>query len=64
MDYDFKVNNIYYNKISDTEVAVTAGDSEYTGDISIPPSITIDGTEYSVTAIGESAFCGCRGLKS
>ncbi|MBO7120090.1 MAG: leucine-rich repeat protein [Bacteroidaceae bacterium] len=28
----------------------------YTGDIVIPPSINVDGTDYSVTAIGKKAF--------
>lgn len=30
--------------------------STYTGNITIPPSINVDGTDYSVTAIGERAF--------
>ena len=30
--------------------------STYTGDIVIPPSINVDGTDYNVTAIGERAF--------
>lgn len=32
--------------------------STYTGDISIPPTITVDGVDYSVTTIGERAFYG------
>ena len=32
------------------------GTSEYTGDISIPPTIDVDGTTYNVTAIGNKAF--------
>lgn len=30
--------------------------NNYTGDIVIPPSINVDGTEYAVTAIGKKAF--------
>ena len=32
------------------------GTSEYTGDIVIPPTINVDGTDYNVTAIGKKAF--------
>ena len=32
--------------------------STYTGSITIPATITVDATEYTVTAIGERAFYG------
>ena len=32
--------------------------STYTGDITIPASINVDGTDYPVTTIGERAFYG------
>ena len=37
--------------------------STYTGDIVIPPSINVDGTDYDVTAIGERAFY-CANISS
>ena len=36
--------------------ASAPGTSEYTGDIVVPASITVDGTDYAVTAIGDKAF--------
>ena len=38
--------------------------NEYTGDIVIPESVTYNGTTYSVTSIGNSAFEDCSGLTS
>ena len=59
--YDFKIDGIYYNIINDNEVQVTfdweAGCS-YTGAVNIPPTVTYNGTTYSVTAIGFYAFSG------
>ena len=60
---------IYYNYINNkTELAVTYQGSsyysykEYTGDLVIPEFVTYNGTTYSVTSIGGSAFRGCTGL--
>ena len=66
--YSFVHNNIYYNIISSTdkEVEVTfktrySATDTYTGDITIPESVTYDNTTYKVTRIGECAFCwGCK----
>ena len=61
--YDFEVDGIYYN-INGTEATVTyKGESysyysEYTGDVTIPETVTHDGTTYSVTTIGDWAFSG------
>ena len=63
--YDFEVDGIYYNKLSDgTSVEVTSGDKNYTGSVTIPSQVTYSGTTYSVISIGASAFWGCRGLTS
>ena len=71
--YDFKVDGLCYNKNGDgTSVTVTyegTGDEGYgysnlNGDLVIPPSVTYDGTTYSVTTIGGRAFYGCSGLTS
>ena len=56
--YDYCVDGIYYNKIGDNQVEVTYfykpsfGDNYYRGDVVIPEKITVDGTEYTVAAIG------------
>ena len=71
--HDFEIDGIYYNITDATNktVAVTYKGSsystysnEYTGGVVIPESVTYNGTTYSVTSIGESAFYGCSGLTS
>ena len=62
--YDFEVDGIYYN-INGTNAAVT-DNSEYSevyfGSVTIPATVTYNGTVYSVTTIGDFAFSGCSGL--
>ena len=62
--YDFMYNDIYYNIINGSEVAVTSGDSKYTGDVTIPQQVFNKEKAYSVTSIGSSAFMDCIGLTS
>ena len=71
--YDFMVDGLCYNKNGDgTSVTLTYegtgaegyGYSNLNGDLVIPPSVTYDGTTYSVTTIGGRAFYGCSGLTS
>ena len=65
--YDFQSGGIYYNILDENNVAVTGvftykGGSTYVsigiyeGEIVIPPTITNNGKNYSVTSIGSSAF--------
>ena len=68
--HDFEVGGIYYKIISssDKTVAVTyRGDSynnEYSGQVTIPESVTYNSNTYSVTSIGDYAFYNCSGLTS
>ena len=71
--HDFEVDGIYYNYIDETAKTVEVTykgsyyysyDNEYTGSVTIPSTVTYNGTTYSVTSIGYSAFCNCTGLTS
>ena len=63
--YDIEIDGIYYNVVKKTKQAeVTSGDSEYTGEVTIPASFEYDGVTYSVTIIGNQAFSYCSGLTS
>ena len=68
--YDFQSGDLYYNITSDSTVAVTYQEynsssnyaSIYT--VTIPETVTYDGTTYSVTSIGKYAFYDCSSLVS
>ncbi len=66
--YDFEVDGIYYNINSNgTSVSVTFKDStynSYSDTVTIPATVTYDGTTYNVTTIGIHAFSNCTGLTS
>ena len=62
--YDAEIDGIYYN-FSENEATVTYGDNtsnSYSGSVVIPASVTFDGKEYNVTAIGQNAFRDCVDL--
>lgn len=61
--YDFEVDGIYYNITSLNTVSV-AKNSSYTGDITIPSTVSFESITYTVTAIGSQAFKKCDGLNS
>ena len=68
--HDFEVDGIYYN-INGTEATVTYQGSsygqyinEYTGDVTIPETVTYGATTYSVTSIDHYAFYECPDLTS
>ena len=67
--YDFQSGDLYYKITSDNTVAVTYQDgsgSNYQGltTATIPETVTNNGTTYSVTSIGGSAFSDCSSLTS
>ena len=69
--HDFEVDGIFYQILSRTDntVAVTYKGyfhdsyfNEYNYAVAIPASVTYNGTTYSVTTIGYSAFSSCTNL--
>ena len=61
--YTFGVEGIQYRLVAGNTIEVTRnGSVGYTGEIIIPATVEYKGKTYSVTAIGESAFCDCTGL--
>jgi|GEM_PF-1948053 len=67
--YDFKVDGIFYNITSSIDLTCsvtyeTNSFNSYSGNISIPSSVTYNGKSYSVTSIGSFAFSSCSSLTS
>ena len=54
--------NYIITSYEDLEVEVSAGD--YTGEITVPETVTYSGKTYAVTSIGEYAFYNCSSLTS
>lgn len=64
--YDVEVDDICYRRHGN-ELTVTRKaerDNTYSGSITIPSHVTVDGVECVVTAIGNSAFKNCTSLRS
>ena len=68
---DFSVDGIYYDYLEGKNVEVTykgISSSEYSNEysdaVTIPASVTYEGTTYSVTSIGDAAFRSCSSLTS
>ena len=58
-----EIDGIYYNLNAETHKAeVTSNPNKYSGEVTVPASITYNATVYSVTAIGELAFMDCWDL--
>ena len=65
--YDFTVSGVYYNITGTNTVEVTYGlgkENTYSGDVSIPATVSYGGKSYRVTAIGDEAFIACESLHS
>ena len=52
----------YETNEEDSTASVTGCPANFTGAVTIPSSITVDGTAYTVTSIGEYAFYSCSSL--
>ncbi len=72
--YDFTYNGVRYSYVSIEEQTVEVAPSSqragadgptlYSGDITIPSTVTYGGKDYTVIGIGESAFVNCSGMSS
>ncbi len=67
--YDFEAGGIYYSITGENTVEVSPKEispasSDYSGDISIPPTVVYEETTYNVTGIGMHAFRYCSGVTS
>ena len=68
--YDFKAGDLYYNIIGSSEVEVTYehlfSEENYSGatEVTIPETVTHEGTTYTVTAVGDLAFSECHSLET
>ncbi len=70
--YGMKVGGMYYllNETNHTATLTYRGTSysdysgEYSGNITIPKTITFDGKEYQVTGINSSTFNGCNSIST
>lgn len=63
----FEAGGIIYNILLPTGNTVEVApkwDNPYSGAITIPHTVEYDGSSYTVTALGESAFEGCTGVTS
>ena len=63
--YDFEVDGLCYNKLSNNQVEITYKSYEggsYSGTLVIPSKVTYNGVTYDVTSIGNNAFFSCTGL--
>ena len=59
-----KINGIKYNIIKKAKIAEVGRNSQISGVVNIPETITYEGVECSVTSIVEKAFYDCSGLTS
>ena len=62
--YTYQGQTLYYNIVNGNAEVTSQNGSYPTGSLTIPSSVTYNGTTYSVTSIGESAFYYCSGLTS
>ena len=63
---EVEIDGINYDLVAKAKQAAVIAKSsgKYSGEVVIPESVTDNGSTYSVTSIGMSAFSGCSGLTS
>ena len=61
-----EVDGINYDLVAETKQAtvIKKSSGKYSDEVIIPESVEHEGTTYSVTSIGDEAFCDCDGLTS
>ena len=64
-----EIDGIWYNLVSKAKQAEVTYkgddpyyDNDYSGNITLPATVTYEGVSYSVTSIGDYAFNGCSSL--
>lgn len=62
--YDFEVDGICYNQLTDSTVEVTNRTPSYTGQVIVPEKVLNEGREYVVSSVGKMAFYDCSKLSS
>lgn len=62
--FAFQVNNINYQMLNQESVQVVHSETKYSGNITIPETVTYNETTYTVVEIASSAFKDCTGLTS
>ncbi len=70
--YDIQIDGIYYNLDTSAQTATVTYKqiynqiyySDYTGSVTIPPTVTYNGATYNVKSIGDRAFISCSDLTS
>lgn len=66
---DFVEDAIFYKDLGDNKAAVTSVNVDdvadsYSGDVVVPPTVTHDGQDFTVTAVAFQGFYGNQGLNS
>ena len=63
---EVEIGGINYDLVTKAKQAtvIRKSSGKYSGEVVIPESVEHEGSAYSVTSIGESAFDGCYGLTS
>ena len=54
--YDFEVDGIYYNIVSETTVSVAGKNSTVVGEVVIPDKVAYNGATYIIRSIAQNAF--------